>query len=64
MRALRGASDLHAWVVMKITTDASQREVEAFAAELLEDAREHLRHGESVELEHVVRAGWLARAGL
>jgi hypothetical protein len=42
---------------MKITTDASQREVEAFAPELLEDAREHLRHGESVELEHVVRAG-------
>lgn len=57
MRALRGASDRRAWVVMKITTDASQREVEAFAPELLEDAREHLRHGESVELEHVVRAG-------
>lgn len=36
-----------------LTTDATEDEVERFAAELAEDAREHLRNGEELALAGV-----------
>ena len=36
-------------ITLLLTTDAPEREAEAFAAELAEDARVHLRDGEELE---------------
>ena len=40
-------------ITLLLTTDAPEREAEAFAAELAEDARVHLRYGEELELASV-----------
>ena len=40
-------------ITLLLTTDAPEREAEAFAAELAEDARVHLRDGEELDLASV-----------
>jgi hypothetical protein len=40
-------------ITFVLTTPALEREVERLAAELAEDAREHLRDGERLELQGV-----------
>jgi hypothetical protein len=40
-------------ITLLLTTDAPEREAEAFAAELAEDARVHMRDGEELELASV-----------
>jgi hypothetical protein len=40
-------------LVLRLRSHAQQTEIEDFAAELLADAREHLRPGEQLELERV-----------
>ena len=40
-------------ITFLLTTSAPEREVECLAAEIAEDAREHLRDGEHLELDGV-----------